>query len=425
MRDNVFRFVGCANPPGREQGYNGFELDQQDVVKASRELVGVPLLIEHKGEPVGRIEDAWVAKDGRLLVCGATSSDSVRGLYAKNMIAGGSYPELSIGSTAFVDPDALRVTGKSYNEVSIVERGLRDGTTIDSKTKTRPSSYKARSVGVCCSARSTAVTMTDTAPPSGSPPAPPVEEQTSDATKTIAEPTPGNSNEPTQTTAAGTTAAGTTAAADAAVPTKSLMLSQHQIAAMTNDELMARVAALQTENQWLGDKTKRSYEAAFDAATEKFLSDLKTEDTEGKIAFINSLKQMTQQPGLAGREGNAVMEVAVAASRQNRELQNKVESQLQELKRLKGSAGEQVAQVPATTNAAATNFAQESNRGAPVPVQRVAPPSVNAAPTSTFSNKKMFDWISAGQKGIGMEKMTYASVAGKDFSAPVAAYNQQ
>jgi hypothetical protein len=422
MQDNVFRFVGCANPPGREHGYNGFELDKQDVVKASRELVGVPLLIEHSGNPVGRIEDAWVAKDGRLLVCGATSSDSVRGLYAKNMIAGGSYPELSIGSTAFVDPDALRVTGKTYNEVSIVERGLRDGTTIDSKTKTRAPSYKARSVGVCCSARSAGVTMTNMAPPSSSPPAPPVEEQASDATNAIAEQTLANSNEPAQASAGGTTAA---AADGGAALNKVTTLSEQQIATMTNGELMARLAALQAENKWLGDKTKRSYEAAFDAATEKFLSDLKTEDTEGKIAFINSLKQMTQQPGLAGREGNAVMEVAVAASRQNRELQHKVESQLQELKRLKGASAEPAAQVPDTTNATVTNFAQQNNRGAPVPVQRVAPTSVNAAEQSAFSNKKMFDWISAGTKGIGMERMAYSSVAGKDFSKPVAAYNQQ
>ena len=416
MAASKFRFVGCANPPGREEGYNGFELDRRDVVKASSELVGAPLLIEHGGPSVGCIDDAWVAKDGRLLVCGSTCSDTVRGLYAKNMIAGGGYPELSIGSTVFVDPDALKVTGKSYHEVSIVERGLRDGTTIDSKSRTRLNAYKARPVPFRCSARPSAAAMADSAAPTGEP-APVSEAAAEVASQQVEAPV-----EPAAAAAAAEPAAGQPTAAEASA------LSENQIARMTNDELMARVAALQSENKWLGDKTKRSYEAAFDAATEKFLADLKTEDTDGKIAFINSLKQMTQQPGLAGREGNAVMEVAVAASRQNRQLQTQVETQFQELKRLRGGGGAPPATAPAAIGgaaaapAAAVNFAAQTNRGAPAPIQRQRAQA--AKPPSVHHNKKMFDWIAAAPRGVGMETMNYNSVAGKDFSKTAAAYNQ-
>ena len=407
--------MACANPPGREEQYNGFELNASDVALAAKQLVGKPLLIEHKGNPVGTIDDAWVAKDGRLLVMGKTDNSSVRGLYARNMIIDGGYPEVSLGSVATVDPERLRVTGKQYKEVSIVERGLREGTTIDSRTRTSRRSYKTHAVPVCCSLQAQNAAMSTTqAEEAAAPPPVQSQEPTSQSTDQQKEPTPvqtgASAAKPAEPSSLGQRVAG---------------LSHDEISKMTNEELMARVAALQAENKWYVDKTKRSYDAAFDAATQKFLTDLKTEDEAGKQAFIQSLRALQQDPTVGGREANAVMEVAVAASRQHQQQQQTIEDQLQELKRLRTGGG--LESKSSTNNSKPTNFANTNARSAPQPVaasNNVPPAAHSSSAASNGAGNPMWDWLKSGQKGQGMERMDYSHVAGKDFTQPAQAYNQ-
>ena len=354
-----FRFVACANPPGREEQYNGFELNASDVALAAKELVGKPLLIEHKGDPVGVIDDAWVAKDGRLLVMGKTDDSSVRGLYARNMIIDGGYPEVSLGSVATVDAERLRVTSKQYKEVSIVERGLREGTTIDSRTRTTRRSYKTHAVPVCCSLQASKPAMsTAQAEEAAAPPPVQSQESTLQSTDQQKEPIPAQPG------------ASDAKPADTSAPVQRAgNLTHDEISKMTNEELMARVAALQAENKWYVDKTKRSYDAAFDAATQKFLNDLKTEDEAGKQAFIQSLRALQQDPTVGGREANAVMEVAVAASRQHQQQQQTIETQLQELKRLR-TGGAHAAEKSTDNTNNSTNLQTRTRGVLPSPLQR-------------------------------------------------------
>ena len=165
---------------------------------------------------------------------------------------------------------------------------------------------------------------------------------------------------------------------------------------------------------------------------------------EGKQTLINSLKEMTANPQIAGREGNAVMEVVCAASIANKAVADEAEASLQELKRLRKwksdteSAHPVVAPAP---QAISNNFSQKANRvqaspssqGSMAPPSRVAPRAamsrqIPQESSSTMQNAQpaMFQWLRAGGTGQGMEKINYASVADKDFSmrSNATAYNR-
>jgi hypothetical protein len=389
----MVRFVGCANPKAREEGYAGFELSRQDLALACEQIVDKPLLIEHGGGPVGVVESAWVGADGRMMVVGATAEGTARGKFARNLVMDGVLPELSLGATADVDPRALTVTNKRFYELSLVEKGLRHGTVIEQSGQSARPSYKHARVQVLCSRAASRVPMADARPEAA-------------AAAAAAPPAPQ-------------------AAAAAVEP----LLPGPGDPALTTDELMARVAALEKENRsitqernWMQDKTKRSYNAAFDAATEQFLQALNVEDTQGRDNLIGSLKAMSSEPSLSGPEGNAVMEVVCAASLQNKNRLDQAEHALQELKRLR--AGEREAPAAAAAAAAPPSFAAGVDTPGgrehmpPRRVQTAPRQRAPAAPAYKASDgqRKMFAWLSEAPVGQGMEHMQYKGVAGRDFS---------
>lgn len=434
----MVRFCGCANPVGREVGYNGFELDNADVRIACKEIVGKPILIEHQGAPVGVVESAWVAQDGRMMVVGATDETNPRGLFAKNLLVDQAFTELSLGSTARVDTDTLDVRDKHFHELSLVEKGLREGTEIESLDQTKRTSYKDALVQVQCSAAGSAVKPLrvsgfELMSAAAAPPAPTSDSQAAPATGSQSAPIPAQ-NEPSNTNSNGNHN-GQPPAVPATGPPTGAPQEQAQAPSQavpqgTNEELLRRVAELENKNRqllddksWMENKVKRSYGAAFDAATESFLRNLQVEDTEGREQLIKNLQQMAQTPSASGSQGNAVMEVVCAASRANMTLMEKVENQLQTQKRAK--TAEQPAEAGGVTNFANDTARHTNNTNTqPAASAAYAPPVVQQTipvpqPRVTFAppDKKLFDWLSDTPVRQGMEHVNYPNVVGKDFSS--------
>ena len=400
----MVRFVGCANPKAREDGYSGLEMSADDLALACRQIVDKPLLIEHEGNPVGRVESAWVGSDGRMLVVGSTDENTARGKYARNLVVDKLLPELSLGSTVSVNHESLEVSNKQFLELSLVERGLREGTRIERASASARPSYKDARVRVLCSHRSGG--MVDAAPspavadPAAAAAAVPPPEAAAPPAPVVAAPAPP--------------------AAVAPMPT-------------THDELMARVAQLEAENKtiaeernWMQAKTKRSYVHAFDAAAEDFLQKLEVEDTAGRDKLVASLRAMSTTPSLSGPEGNAVMEVVCAASRHSMETLHAAEQQLQELKRLKASPAAAAPPAAAASAGAAApppDFADSSSRHTAPDMVRISQDGRQQVarqqrqqPQQSAGQQKMFAWLSDGDVGQGIEHIAYQGVAGRDFS---------
>ena len=397
----MVRFVGCANPRGREAPYDGFELTHSDLALACKEIVGKPLLIEHEGQPVGAVESAWLAADGRMLVQAQTDNSTARGLLARNLVVDGLLPELSLGSTASLDTEALTVSNKRVHELSLVEQGLRDGTVIEQADESDRPSYKDVQLRVLCSKRVATMAEGQTSVPK------PTDAQPPTAATDVTD-APTNQLETTQPAA------------------------EKQRTASTAEELMARVAALEAENKsireerdWMHDKTKRTYSAAFDAATEQFLRQLSVEDGPGRDKLVENLQKMARQPSLSGPEGNAVMEVVCAASRQNKLQVDRAEAALQELKRLKSSRGADAGannDTSAAASAAAaappvTNFAERQQRHPPQVISRSKPKLSSDSHMANDAGRKMFAWLSDAKQGQGMEQVNYPGVVDRDFQS--------
>lgn len=433
MPSRPFRFYGCANPKGRGKEYNGFEFTEKDVRLAASELVGKPVLIEHEGNPVGEVEAAWVGSDGRLLVVGKTNDNNVRSRFARNLVIDGGLNELSLGTACHVDTDKLQVSNKHVQELSLVERGLRDGTVIAGSSRTERSTYKNNlQVQIQCSGtarRTMSAEANVTAPPSAQ------DDNTAVAT-TEQEAAPRPPADPPQVNPPQSEA---TDQANVAATNENASATQ-ATAQMTQEELLQRVAELTKQNNWLHDKAKRSYSAAFDAAAEEFLANLKVEDDVGKQNLINSLKAMTKNPQMAGPEGNAVMEVVCAASIANKAAADKAEEAFQEAKKLRAwkaqyeSSSQSRAAAPNSSPVApSNNFSKQNNRttvnAPPARVaQRAATPAAPVESNTSMRNSQpaMFAWLRSGGGGQGMEQMNYSTVAGKDFSLSTrsSAYNQ-
>jgi hypothetical protein len=136
---------GCINPPAMESGYNGTLLTDEDMDRASEELVGKPILMEHLGPPIGTVKAVWRRpRDDRLMMVGHTDEDGVHADFARSMLADSSWGELSLSTTVPVNMKSFETGRKTFNEISVVKRGARDGTTIElCEKQTTPGKYKS------------------------------------------------------------------------------------------------------------------------------------------------------------------------------------------------------------------------------------------------------------------------------------------
>jgi hypothetical protein len=122
---------GTANPIGEGGGYDGLYLTSGDInsMVLDRNLVGLPVKIEHKGDGVGSIVSAW-QHDGRLdlLLNIDEKSPNMESALASHFVKGNVCKDLSLGYTVAVEQSAdgvLSAGVKRVAEVSLVKRGAR------------------------------------------------------------------------------------------------------------------------------------------------------------------------------------------------------------------------------------------------------------------------------------------------------------
>jgi hypothetical protein len=133
---NLFRLPGVANPAGEEAGYNGLFLTEGDIDAAVQGEVmnGLPVKIEHKGVPVGKVVTSWVNK-GKMELLIDVDEHIFEGNVVSRFVRDNVVKDLSLGynvALQFSDASQTYVAAtKTYNEVSIVRTGARNGCHIN------------------------------------------------------------------------------------------------------------------------------------------------------------------------------------------------------------------------------------------------------------------------------------------------------
>jgi len=123
---------GTANPVGEDSTYDGMLLTGYDINRMvlDRDLVGLPVLLEHSGDSVGKIVTAW-QHQGQLdlLIQIDDRSPDLASALATSFVSGNVCKDLSLGYTVSVHQSAegtLSTSTKKVSEVSLVKRGARE-----------------------------------------------------------------------------------------------------------------------------------------------------------------------------------------------------------------------------------------------------------------------------------------------------------
>jgi hypothetical protein len=130
-------FWGTANPTGESESYDGLYLKKHEInnMVLDRNLVGLPVKIEHKGDKIGHVVSAW-QHHGRLdMLLRIDDQKSLLSNIGSTFVKTGICPELSLGYSVAMQHSkdtGLKTGVKTVAEVSIVKRGARDNCTIHS-----------------------------------------------------------------------------------------------------------------------------------------------------------------------------------------------------------------------------------------------------------------------------------------------------
>jgi hypothetical protein len=128
---------GTVNPDGEDNEHTGVLLRQKDIEEIAQgaSLVGKPVKLEHKGDPVGHVVSAW--QHGNRLDCVLKIDNNVQGLFAQNFVSSGRCKELSLGYTIEMQHSDGQIKGgkKQVMEISIVKKGARHECDIHGFTK--------------------------------------------------------------------------------------------------------------------------------------------------------------------------------------------------------------------------------------------------------------------------------------------------
>lgn len=129
---------GTVNPVGEEPGHTGVYLTTQDIddILESKSLYNKPILIEHKGDAVGKIISAW--KHADKLDCLMEIDNTLIGKFAQHFVEAGKTPELSLGYIVEVEHSAegkIQGRRKKVVEVSLVKKGARENCLIHGFSK--------------------------------------------------------------------------------------------------------------------------------------------------------------------------------------------------------------------------------------------------------------------------------------------------
>jgi hypothetical protein len=123
---------GVANPEGEQDGYNGLFLtaDDIDVAVKGNAMDGLPVKIEHKGVRVGKVVTSWSNK-GKMELLIDVDENIFEGNIVSRFVRDNVVSDFSLGYNVglqFSDASQSYVAStKTYNEVSLVRKGARNG----------------------------------------------------------------------------------------------------------------------------------------------------------------------------------------------------------------------------------------------------------------------------------------------------------
>ncbi len=114
-------FEGSCHPPGQENHYDGTFLTKENMEEKIKDLIGTPVLCEHKGKQLGKITGANIDERNRLIVKGKIDRGTWEGIQAVSSLRNGNRQGLSLGMEHLVEvsPDWMKIIDKTINEVSI------------------------------------------------------------------------------------------------------------------------------------------------------------------------------------------------------------------------------------------------------------------------------------------------------------------
>lgn len=120
---------GTCNPAGEGEDHAGVYLKKTDIARLveTKALLQLPVKIEHVGDPVGRIVDAWQHAD-RLDCVFRIDNNSKASVFAQEFVKDQRCPELSLSYQVTMQHSSdgkLSGEGKELIEVSIVRKGAR------------------------------------------------------------------------------------------------------------------------------------------------------------------------------------------------------------------------------------------------------------------------------------------------------------
>tara|TARA_B100000787_G_scaffold167573_1_gene154612 strand:+ start:10927 stop:12135 length:1209 start_codon:yes stop_codon:yes gene_type:complete len=134
--------VAAVHPKGENVDYDGLYFRDAEMDDLARGMRGIPLLVEHDGNPVGKVLHAFKnPSDRRLYAVFETNTDTFGGCVAGRLVHHGLAGEVSLGHECKIESSAdgtQRVVGKIPTELSIVEKGAREETKIYAKTRITP-----------------------------------------------------------------------------------------------------------------------------------------------------------------------------------------------------------------------------------------------------------------------------------------------
>lgn len=126
---------GTANPEGMANDYQGLFLNKDDIQSmvqqveaANRQGQPIPVHLEHKGVPVGKVVSAWAHRD--MLQCVLQLDEGVfEGSIGSEFVRKGICNELSLGYAVDLRQSAttggINAVSKILKEISVVKKGAR------------------------------------------------------------------------------------------------------------------------------------------------------------------------------------------------------------------------------------------------------------------------------------------------------------
>lgn len=122
---------GTVNPVGESNNYKGFYYTEKELQSCldTREMIGKPVKVEHKGVSVGQVVSAWKNSSGQVDCMLEVDEDRFEGAVVSKFVDQKVCKELSLGYVVDIQntgSGSFNAVNKKIVEVSIVKKGARD-----------------------------------------------------------------------------------------------------------------------------------------------------------------------------------------------------------------------------------------------------------------------------------------------------------